>query len=219
MLVFSNDRDILKHEAVLFSDLYFPWQVLCEGTGGQLSNTSFTVASEDFVSAGVSAGGVIYFRSDDGQVDGCYEVVSVDSATQLTVSVLRADESGAAVRAGSSSNVTYRISTFSPQANGVLFELTQHFGIQPGNPDSPYGVDDILDTSVLKQASVYAVLSSVYVTIGGRADGDEEYWRKSLHYQKLFEKARERCCLSIDIDGDGESEKKIAGGSIKLVRD
>ena len=59
MLFFSSDRDILKHEAVLFSDLYFPWQVLCEGTGGQLSNTSFTVASEDFVSAGVSAGGVI----------------------------------------------------------------------------------------------------------------------------------------------------------------
>ena len=51
MAVFSQDRDILKHEAILFSKLYFPWQVLCEGKDGVLSGTtsaSFTLGSESF---------------------------------------------------------------------------------------------------------------------------------------------------------------------------
>lgn len=219
MLAFSNDRDILKHEAVLFSDLYFPWQILCEGTSGELDDTSFSVEGANFVSANVSAGGVIYLRSDDGQIDSCYEIVSVDSATELTVSVLRANETETATGSGSGSNITYRVSTFAPQAYEAFFELTQHFGIRPGNPDSLYGVDDILDTSVLRQASVYVILASVYATLGSKAGGDDNYWKKSLHYRRLFEKARERCRLGIDIGGDGISEKTIVGGSIRLVRD
>jgi hypothetical protein len=147
-----------------------------------------------------------------------YEIVSVDSETELTVSVLRSDGEESAVGPGDNSDVSYRISTFGPQANEVGFELTQYFGIRPGNPDSEYTVDDILDVSVLKQASVYAVIAGVYATLGGSSDEDS-FWKKSLHYQKLFEKARERCRLSVDIGGDGVSDRTKIGGSMKLVRD
>ena len=217
MLAFSNDVDILKYEAVLLGELYFPWQVLCEGIGGQLSGTSFSKTGEDFVTAGVTAGGVIYLQSGDG-LDGAYEIVSVDSATSLTVSVLRTDNESSAISPGSGSDVSYRVSTFGPQANDVLFELTRYFGIQPGNANSVYDVDDILDVSVLKQASVYKVIAGVYATLAGKAE-DDIFWKKSLHYQKLFEKARAGCRLSIDIDGDGTGDKTNVGGSIKLVRD
>jgi len=219
MLAFSSDVDILKYEAVLLGDLHFPWQVLCEGAGGEVSGTTFSETSEDFVSAGVGAGGVIYLQSLDGKLDGAYEIVSVDSATELTVSILRADGEGSAVGPGDASDVSYRVSTFGPQANEVGFELTQYFGIRPGNPDSEYDAGDILDTSVLRQASVYAVLASVYATLGSRAGGDDNFWKKSLHYQKLFEKAKERCRLSIDINDDGISDRMNVGGSIRLVRD
>jgi hypothetical protein len=114
--------------------------------------------------------------------------------------------------------VSYRISTFGPQANEVGFELTQYFGIRPGNPDSEYTVDDILDVSVLRQASVYAVIAGIYATLGGSSDEDS-FWKKSLYYQKLFEKARERCRLNVDIGGDGVSDRTKIGGSMKLVRD
>ncbi|MHC5059711.1 MAG: hypothetical protein ACYTFK_01310 [Planctomycetota bacterium] len=218
MLAFSNDADIIRYEAVLFSDLYFGWQVLCESDGGVLSGTTFSKTGEDFISAGVNAGGVIYLKSADGTLDGVYEIVSVDSATQLTVSVLRADQEGSAVGPGDASDVAYRVSTFGPQANEVLFELTQYFGIQPGDPDSEYGTDDIVDTSVLRQVSVYGVLAKIYATLG---DGSDEngYVQKSLHYQKLFEKARQRCRVGIDISGDGVSDRTNIGGSIRLVRD
>ena len=218
MLAFSNDVDILKYEAVLFSDLHFGWQVLCEGTGGEISGTTFSKSGEDFVSAGVGAGQVIYLRSQDGAVNGAYEIVSVDSATELTVSVIRADEEGSAVGPGDASDVSYRVSTFGPQANEVLFELTQYFGIKPGNPDSEYEVSDVLDTRGLRQASVYGVLAKVYATLSKEADEDS-FGQKSSHYQRLFEKARERCRVSIDISGDGIGDRTNIGGSIRLVRD
>ena len=109
MTVFSKDRDILKYEAVLFSELYFSWQVLCEGTGASLSGTTFSKASEDFVAAGVEAGGVIYLRDVSGQPDGAYEIVSVDSATQLTVSVLRADDEDSAIAPAAGSDISWEL--------------------------------------------------------------------------------------------------------------
>ena len=92
-------------------------------------------------------------------------------------------------------------------------------GIKPGNPTSDYGTDNILDSSVLKQASVFAVLASVYATLASRAESDESFWKKSLYYQKRFEKARERCRLSIDMGSDGISDVTKFGGSVGLVRD
>lgn len=218
MLVFSKDVDILRYEAALFGELHFPWQVLCDGTGGTLSGTTFSKTSENFTAAGVQAGGVIYLQDTAGGIDGAFEVVSVDSATSLTVSVARVDDDDSAVSPGGGSDVSYRVSTFAPQANEALFALTQYFGIGPGHPSSVYDTDDIVDASVLKQASVYAVITAIYATLAGR-DGDDGFWKKSLHYQKLFEQSRERCQLGIDIDGDGSSDSNAAGCDIRLVRD
>ncbi|MEJ2704622.1 MAG: hypothetical protein P8Z79_19480, partial [Sedimentisphaerales bacterium] len=202
MVSFSNDADILKYEPVLFGDLHLPWQVLWAGTGGTLSGTTFTAEHADFFGARVAAGGVIYLRSADGSLDGAYEIVTVDSATQLSLSVIRADAADAAAAPPPATDISYRISTFGPQANEVGFQLTEYFGIQPGNPTSDVNVGDVLDTSVLRLASVFAVISIVYAMLAGKAK-DENYWRKSLYYQKLFAKARERCRLSIDAGDDG----------------
>ena len=157
-------------------------------------------------------------QCQDGTLDGAYEIVSVDSATQLTISVLRADGEGSAVGPGDATDVSYRVSTFGPQANEVGFELTQYFGIRPGNPDSEYDVEDILDASVLKQVSAYGVLTKVYATLSNGSDEDS-FRAKSMHYQGLFEKARERCRISIDINDDGVGDRTNIGGSVRLVRD
>jgi len=217
MLYFSKDVDILRYEAALFGELHFPWQILCEGTGGVLSGTTFSKTGENFTAAGVQAGGVIYLQ-DSGGLDGAYEIVSIDSAASLTVSVARTDKDGSAVSPGGGSDVSYRVSTFAPQANEALFALTQYFGIGPGHPSSVYNTDDIVDAGVLKQASMYAVITAIYATLAGR-DGDDGFWKKSLYYQKLFEQSRQRCQLSIDIDGDGSGDSNLAGCDIKLVRD
>jgi hypothetical protein len=218
MVSFSNDADVLKYEPILFGELHPPQQVLATGTGGALSGTTFTAGGADFVSAQVAAGGVIYLRSENGVLDGAYEIVSVDSATQLSVSVIRADSQMQAIAPPAADGIFYRVSTFGPQVNEAGFHLTEYFGISPGNPASDINAEDILDADVLRRASTFAVISSAYAMIGGDSE-DEHFWRKSLHYQNLFTKARERCRLSIDVGSEGVVDVTKVGASGKLVRD
>ena len=65
---------------------------------------------------------------------------------------------------------------------------------------------------------MYGVLAKVYATLGNGA-AEDSFQQKSLHYQRLFGKARERCRVSIDISGDGVGDRTNIGGSIRLVRD
>jgi hypothetical protein len=218
MSSFSNDADILKYEPVLFGELHLPGQVLTAGTGGVLSGTTFTASGADFVSASVSAAGVVYLQSADGSLDGAYEIVSVDSATQLTVSVVRADSGDDAVAPPAATDISYRVGTFEPQASEVYFQLTEYFGIRPGNPESEYDADDILDLSVLKRPSLFAVISRVYAMLASKHE-DENFWEKSLYYNRLFEKTKERCRLSIDVGSDGIADVTKVGMSLRLARD
>ena len=217
MVSFSNDADIMKYEPILFTELNLPGQVLTAGTGGELSGTTFTAEGADFISAQVSPGGVIHLLSADGSLDGAYEIVSVDSATQLGISVIRTYSDGQSIAPPAATDITYRISTFGPQASEVGFQLTEYFGIKPGNPESDYSAEDIIDSDVLRAASVFAVISSVYAMLASEAKG-ENFWTKSLYYQKLFEKAKERCRLSINTGSDGVADVIRTGGSVKLRR-
>jgi hypothetical protein len=218
MVNFSNDVDILKYEPLLFGELHLPWQILAAGSGGTLNGTTFVATSADFVGALATTGHVIYLQSADGSLDGAYEIVSVDSATELTISVIRTDSNDEPMAPPAATDISYRISTFGSQASEVGIQLTEYFGIRPGNPASEVDVEDILYADVLKRASVFAVISSVYAILASKTK-NENFWKKSLHYQKLFEKARERCQLSVDIDGDGVVDITKAGVSRRLVRD
>jgi len=218
MANFSNDVDILKYEPVLFGELHLPGQVLAAGTGGTLVGTTFTASNANFINASVAVGGVIYLQSTDGDLSGGYEIVSVDSSTQLTISVLRSGPNDEPIAPPAATDISYRISTFRPQASEAAFQLTEYFGIKPGNPSSIYEAEDIVDTDALRRASVFAVVSSVYTMLASKAK-DENFWKKSLHYQQLFERARERCRLSIDVGGNGEGDITKVGASVRLTRD
>ena len=217
MANFSNDTDILKYEPTLFGELHFAGQVLAKGTGGVLSGTTFTASGADFVSALAAAGGVIHLQSADGMLDMGVEIVSVDSATQLTVSVIRDDSESNSIAPPAATAVTYRVSTFRPQAGEAANQLMEYFSINPGDPASEIYVGDILNTDVLRRVSVLAVLSSVYATLASNSE-DDNFWKKSLHYKGLFEKARERSRVSFDMDGDGVADSTRFGGSVRLKR-
>ena len=199
MVTFSSDTDILKYEPVLFGELHLPWQVLAKGASATLSGTTLTDAAADFVGSGIAPGGVVHLTSADGELDGAFEIVSVDSATELTVSVLRADPQDDAIAPPQASDVSYRISTFAPQVGEAAFQLTEYFGIQPGNPTSTITVEHIIDPEVLRRVSVFLVVSSVYAMWAHRTES-EGFWSKSLHYKQRFEKAR-RFLLSTSLSG------------------
>jgi hypothetical protein len=215
---FSNDVDVLKYEPALFGELHLPSQVKASGAGAVLSGTTLTAAQADFVASGGEAGGVVHLRSADGSLDGPYEIVSVDSATQLTVSVLRADATHPAVAPSVGGEVSYRISTLEPQAVDAALQLTEHFGIQPGDPASGISVENLVDTEGLRRTSALLVISNVYATWAGRGEG-ECFSQKSRLYKQLYEKARQRCHVSVDLGSDGVPDIHRVGGVVRLVRD
>ncbi len=217
MTKFSSDVDILKYEPVLFGELHLPGQVLASGTGATLSGTLLTAAGADFLAAGISAGGVVHLKSADGSLEGAYEIVAVNSPTQLTVSVVRSDPADPAIAPPAADNISYRVSTFGPQAEEAAFQLTEHFGLRPGYPTSEIAAEDILDTEGLRRASTFFVIASVYAMWTSPAS--EYFWEKSLLYKQFFENARQRCRLSADLGSDGVADVTRIGGVIKLIRD
>ncbi len=217
---FSNDVDILKYEPSLFGDLHFADQVLINGTGGQVEGAAFNAPDANFSNAKVSAGMATYLRSADNTIDGVFEIVSVNSAMQLAISVLRADGQDEAIALPNAEEVSYRICTYQPQSSEIFLQLAQHFGLRPGISDGTYSVDDIFDVSVLRQVSVYGVLSIIFATLAGRtSDSEENFWKKSGYYRQLFEKALQRCKISIDLGDNGVTDSIRSGASVRLFRD
>ena len=226
MVRLCNDIDILKYEPVLFGELHLTNQVLAAGSGGELAGTTFEASGADFESAGIEPGDVIYLRSADGLLDGAYEIAAVDSATQLCVSVLRADSESDPVAppAGSTgspqagNDVSYRVSTLRPQASAVSLRLTQYLGIRPGQADSDLSAEEILDTEAVREICAYGVIAAAYAMLASRADG-EQFWNKGLHYEQLFEREKERCRVAIDTNGDGVADSVRFGGCGRLIRE
>ena len=214
---FSNDVDLLKWEPVLFRELFLSSQTLCQGADGLLSGTTFTSGGASFSSAAAAAGNVIYLSSTADSIDGCYEIVSVDSATQLTISVVRQRSDDDSVAPPGGSSIAYRISTFDPQAEEAAYSLLQYFGIG-ADDEGTLTEGSILQSRALRQASVFAVLASVFAGSACGADDPEGYWQKSLRYQTLFNKARVKARVKIDTDADNEAEEFRSGGAVRLRR-
>ena len=206
MVRLCNDIDILKYEPALFGELHPANQVLAAGTGGELAGTTFEASGADFVSAGIEAGDCVYLRSADGILDGAYEIVAVDSATQLCVSVLRADsESDPIAPPGGGSDITYRISTFRPQMAEVSLRLMEYLWIKPGQVIGDVSADEILESDEVRQLCAMGTIATAYRMLASGAGGEnlKDKWQ---HYEQLFGKGMERCRVAIDKDGDGVAD-------------
>jgi hypothetical protein len=206
MAAIHKDIDILKYEPGLFSSAAFLNQCLSKGTNGIVSGTSFSATGGDFINKGVTAGGVIFMQSLDGTINAAYEIVAVGSATQLTISVVRGDAGQAPISVGTASGLIYRILTFAPQTAEAAFVLSQRLGLKPGYPDSQYGLEDLTDTVVLKQASIFTVIAIIYSGLYGSGTGTasdlkamwDMYQAKQEHYASCAEAAIQCCRLGLE---------------------
>ena len=218
MAQFSKDVDLLKWEPVLFTELALASQTLISGTNGSISGTTFESMGTSFDTSGVNAGHVIHLCNVAGDIDGCYEIVSVDSATQLTISVVRSGEDTTAIAPPTGTELSYRISTFDPQAQEAAESLLQYFGISLNDDSTSINSGDIADDTVLRQASVFAVLSAMFASSATGKDDYHNFWQKSLRYQQLFYTARVKIRLGINFDNDSMAEQIRLGGAVRLRR-
>lgn len=219
MFGFSTDRDLLVLENIFFRDLHIANNILTSGSAAAVSGTTLTKTGEDFAAKGICDGCVIYLNDTTAGVNNLYEVVDCLSAEQLQISVLRANVNDDAIAPPAMTNADYRICSYQSLSLMIEYELCQYFDIAPGNAASEYSVEDLFDVDVLRQASVFAVLSALYSAAATATDTAELYWQKSSYYQRLFEKSRDKCKLNIDLGDDGIVDLTRYTAAPKLLRD
>jgi hypothetical protein len=218
-MAFSSDRDLLVFEPRLFCDFALPAQTLACGADGVLSGTAFTTASGGLLAAGLAAGMVLTVRPTDGPA-AALEIVSIDSATNVTVSTLRADPAApplAPVIGGSS--LAWSVATFAPQAEVIAAEIIAHFGISPANPTSRWTAADILNPQAIRPVSAYGVLAMVLAGAANRGDPADGLWAKATHYRARFEQLLGQIELGLNRDSDGKADEVRYGSAPRLRRD
>lgn len=219
MFGFSRDVDLVRFEPGVFNNWVLSSQVVCSGTTGIVSGTQFATSGADFVASQVAAGHVIWLESTDGAIAGAFEIVSVEDGTHLTVSVLRADGTMAAVPVGGASGLTWRIVSYAVQAYEVLWQMSQRLGLRPGDASAEFDVDDIVNAESLRGASVFGVLAMIFQALYSGLEGQAVLQEKAEHYQWLYDEAMGRVFVKVDTDGDGDGDRVVKAGVICLVRE
>ncbi len=218
MNTFCTDRDLLGIEPVVFLSGGFPAQDIIAGADGVISATTFTSAGSDFSAAGVAAGNVlsVYPPGAAPSEGSAYEIVSVDSATSMTVSVLRAEADSEPVAPPAGQDLHFYVRTFAPQIRAISRAL----GEKLRQMAELSGIDaaDFADSSQLQTAAANGVLSAVFIARAQTAGAGDTNWIKSQHYRKEFGRCQLQLRLSADADGDGRADKTRTLGHITLKR-
>jgi hypothetical protein len=217
MTPFCNDLDLLHWEPNIFHDGAFASQTLLAGSAS-LSGTTLTIASGSFIAAHIEPNQVVVLS---GALAGSFPIVSVDSATQLTISVLYDGlfpSSGSAVASpvGTATGVTFAIRTFWPQAEVISEILQQCAGIIPGDPRTAEAT--ILNPQALRRPCLLGVLQMIYGSLSGVPSAPHEYDVRSDLYQSLYQRALRSTIVDLDLNGDGCADCRRALNMTELVR-
>lgn len=213
--MFSQDRDLMVYEPGLLRDVAWVGQRRLSATGS-VSGTTLTLASGSFTDAQVQAGQVVLF---DGVA---LEIVSVESATTATVSLLRADAGGGAVAPIAASNRSVMIYDFSPQRAIVHRQVLAMLGIDSAGDgsDGINGIDESMVTNpgALTRLECLGTLHLVYSGASAPGRGSDRFEQRVGLYLERYRRERESVVAMIDTDGDGIAEATRRANGFVLSR-
>jgi len=207
--MFAKDRDLYVLEPGLDRDVAWVGQRRLSAVGSVVG-TTLTINAGSFIDAGVVAGHVVIF---DG---AALEVVGVVSATQATVSLIRGDVSGSAVRPGDASNRTVVVYDYSPQLAMVHRQVMTMLGFDVDED----GFDDSVVTNpgALVRLEALGALHLMYAGAGAPGRGGAKFDQRAQMYKGRFAAERERVVAMVDLDGDGIAETKRRPNAFVLTR-
>jgi len=210
--MFSFDRDLVVHEPGLMRDVGWAGQRRLYALGS-VSGTQLTLNSGSFTDSGVEAGHVVVFD------DVTLEVVSIDSSTTATVSLMRGDVSGAAVPPIAASNRSVVMYDFSAQRSIVHRQVLTMLGIDaPG--EEVFGVDESMITNpgALMRLETLGTLHLIYAGASAPSRATDRYEKRAELYRQRYQRERESVVAMIDTDGDGIAEATRRPNAIVLER-
>lgn len=209
---FARDRDLLALEPTLFRDVAWAGQRLLSAAGsvGGVQGTLLTIDG-DAAAAGVGAGHVAL-------IDGLpVEVVERLSATQLTVSLLRERDDGAAIPPPALADKPVTVHTFAPQIAVVHAQLMRAVGIDDADADGPQEAD-ITNAGHLAHTEALGALHLIYAAAAGMGTSVSPHTSKAVLYERRFRAARARTPARLDLDHDGSGEVVRYFNQYRLLR-
>ena len=219
MTNFSTDADLLKWEPALLREIVLDHQCLTHGDGASSQTFSVVAAGGLFVTSKVRAGHVVHLRNADQGVDGYYEILSVESETELMAGLVggHGDEW---VPLPTATDLEFRIQTFDSQHEEARWALLARFGLETDVADQGEDLARwIAQHRSLRRPSVALVLATLYR--GQAGDGPEASGlaRKAEHYARLYEDEVAKARLVLDRDADGRPDDVRTLASYRLRRD
>jgi hypothetical protein len=213
---FCQDRDLLAIEPTLFTSAGFAGQELLAGVNGVCSGTAFTSSGSNFTSAGIAAGMVLSVHTGSLAEGRSLEIISVTSATQLSVSLLRRDSDDVPIPPAAANPLSFAIRTFGPQIRLVSATLAEK--LRQISEVSGIASADFADSAQLRAATAHGVLASVFLARADNAEPFDANWSKAEHYRRQFQTLQMQLRLAVDADGDGTAEQTRTLGNISLRR-
>ncbi len=208
--MFASDRDLLVIEPGLFREVLWNGQRLLSGTGN-LSGTTLTLTGGSFTESGIAAGHVVLVDSVP------MEVVSVQSATVATVSIVRGYAQSAVVPGADATGAVVEVYTFGPQIGIVDRQVLSMVGIDVDDPDG-LGESAVTNPGALVVLEALGALHLIYASAGAPGRGGEAYLERAKVFQQRFSMQRGHVTAMIDLDGDGIAETRRNPNSFLLSR-
>lgn len=216
MNTITHDRDLLRLEPVLFLGGAAASRTLIAGNDGALVGTTFTSPGSDFALADLAAGMVLCTWADAPEEPTAVEIVSVDSATQLTVSVLRESPDSDPVAPPAGSGLGFLVQSYRPeirQAADQLAHLLSRSG-ETLRQDPP----TFCDAAALRETIAVGALATIFSARSGNGGQTDSAGIKAQRYRREWLAARTRLRVAVDTDGDGLPDETRTLSHVTLRR-
>lgn len=210
--MFCSDTDLLRWEPTIFAEAAFASQTLLTADC-TLAGTTLTLSgAASFETSRVRVGQVAAISGT--AVNGCYPILSIDSATTATVSILHdgldAPEPEIAP-VGTSVGLHVAVRTFSPQRQIVSELLAWMSGIRPETSAR------VMNAQVLRRPCALGTLQMIYNAMAAAAPANEsaDLVVRAELYERLYRKSLRGVVVELDLDGDGRIDSQR---SLQLVQ-
>ena len=222
--IFFEDKDLARYEPSLFTDSRFEYVLRAEGLNASLSDGVLTCSSERFYAKGVTAGYVVYLKSET--INYLCEVVECIGETQLIVSMLSEDGVSAPIKPNDAGGLEYWVVSYKLLSQELELALSRYFGLRPGNPTSDYSIENVIDDGSLRQAGIFWVLATIFerlsaaliATLDVTTTSSTVVKGKAIHYRTMYEKTKSACVFRVQSSTGGLGVKTFRGGSFALAR-
>ncbi len=214
-MTFCSDIDLLHWEPNILKDAAFASQTLLSGTG-DLSGMTFTLASGSLTAAHIASDQAIVLS---GSLAGTFPIVSIDSATELTLSALYdglypTSSDPAATPVATVAGLNFVIRTFWPQRRVMSELLLQAAGVDPTDD----AAQTILNPQSLKRACTLGTLHMIYSALAAAATDPAHLNTRTDMYERLYRRGLRSATVEIDSDGDGRATVARALNVLRLQR-